>query len=403
MLRTSNDWRISARRSTGVSLIELMVAITIALLLTLGLIQIFGATRTSSQMQDGLSRVQENGRFATQFLQRQLRMVGFMGCGSDTGRITQAGFVNHFALYGGDVPDGSPYRFQRSIEAFTAGSMAAPSELPASLDIIDGTDVLILRTLSEDSVPVLGISKTGTVLSVQIGTPDTPFLPADGEQAILAMQNCRSVDVFAGTVTGSTIEIDGAASPNIYLDPTVTDCGAAACPWDYRISNAFLTAKPIVGPSRLNAEMHRMEYIALYVAPSSTTGIPGLHMLRLKREGVDLSSPEELVEGVENMQLRFGYDENQPSVGAIGSYRTAAEIAAMGATEADVDQAWRGVLSVRVALLVRSPDRATIGSTEDGSDRTYRLIDTDVTADPPGFMREVYETTIALRNRLFNS
>ena len=41
----------------GVSLIELMVAITIAMLVTLGLIQIFGASRASSQMQEGLSRV----------------------------------------------------------------------------------------------------------------------------------------------------------------------------------------------------------------------------------------------------------------------------------------------------------------------------------------------------------
>ena len=95
-----------AHRQSGVSLIELMIALVIAGLLALGLVQIFGASKTTADMQEGLSRVQENGRFATQFLQRQLRMVGFMGCGADTGRNTQASFVNHLATFPGDVVPG---------------------------------------------------------------------------------------------------------------------------------------------------------------------------------------------------------------------------------------------------------------------------------------------------------
>jgi type IV pilus assembly protein PilW len=137
--------------SSGVSLIELLIALVIAGLLALGLVQIFGASRSTSQLQDGLSRVQENGRFVTQFMERQLRMVGFMGCGADTGRFTQESFVNHLALFDGSVPDGNPYRFQRPIEAFTAGTMTATDELAAE-PIVDGTDV-ILRVLSDESTP----------------------------------------------------------------------------------------------------------------------------------------------------------------------------------------------------------------------------------------------------------
>jgi len=385
--------------SSGVSLIELLIALVIAGLLALGLVQIFGASRSTSQLQDGLSRVQENGRFVTQFMERQLRMVGFMGCGADTGRFTQESFVNHLALFDGSVPDGNPYRFQRPIEAFTAGTMTATDELAAE-PIVDGTDVLILRVLSDESTPVVTISKASNDLSVVIGDPGAAFLPAAGDKVIMAMQNCRSADVFAaslnGTTPGSAVEIGGATAPNVYLDPSVTDCGSSSCPWDFRISNAFLNAKPLVGPASLNAEIHRAEYYALYVK-ANAAGIPSLYMIRFKRTSSELNDPEELVEGVENMQLRFGIDTS--SDGAIDEYRTAEEVVDGATDDATLDQNWRRVLSIRIGLAIRSADKAGVPSVQ-----PHPVMGVDLTpATNDGAIREVYETTIALRNRLFNS
>ena len=385
--------------SSGVSLIELLIALVIAGLLALGLVQIFGASRSTSQLQDGLSRVQENGRFVTQFMERQLRMVGFMGCGADTGRFTQESFVNHLALFDGSVPDGNPYRFQRPIEAFTAGTMTATDELAAE-PIVDGTDVLILRVLSDESTPVVTISKASNDLSVVIGDPGAAFLPAAGDKVIMAMQNCRSADVFAaslnGTTPGSAVEIGGATAPNVYLDPSVTDCGSSSCPWDFRISNAFLNAKPLVGPASLNAEIHRAEYYAMYVK-ANAAGIPSLYMIRFKRTSSELNDPEELVEGVENMQLRFGIDTS--SDGAIDEYRTAEEVVDGATDDATLDQNWRRVLSIRIGLAIRSADKAGVPSVQ-----PHPVMGVDLTpATNDGAIREVYETTIALRNRLFNS
>lgn len=387
----------------GVSLIELMVAITIAALLALGLVQIFGASAATSKMTEGLSRVQENGRFATQFLQRQLRMVGFMGCGADTSRIMQGeSFINHLAKFDGTVPGGDKYRFQRPIEAYTAGVGTVPAELAGETTIIAGTDVLILRVLSEESAPVVSISKAVDALSLVIGTPDAPFLPTPGSDVLLALQNCRSADIFVGrlngTAAGSAINVDGRTAPNVYLDPSVSSCGTAPCPWDFRISNAFLNAKPLVGASSLNAEVHRAEYYALFVKNSLTTGIPSLHMIGFVPDSTNLGSAQELVEGVENLQLRFGYDTTAVPDGAIDEYKTASQVIAGAADDAAKDARWRRVLSVRVGMLIRSPDRAG------ASDQTYKVIDVDVTpAANDGSMRAVYDTTIALRNRLFNS
>lgn len=392
------------RRQGGMSLIELMIALLISALLALGIIQIFAATRTSADMQQGLSRVQENARFVLQYLERELRMVGFMGCGSDAGRDEQLSFVNHLSQFDGTVPGGNKFRFQRQMEAFTKGSMTAPSEL-ATQPILGGTDVLILRIFSQESVPVLSSSQASNNLTLAIGNPGAAFLPTPGDTVLMGLQNCRSADVFAaslsGTSPGATISAAGATSPNAYLDPSVTSCGSAPCPWDFRLSNAFLTAQPLAGPTVLNAEVHRAEYYAFFIK-NNDAGIPSLYMWRFKRDEPALTtSPEELVEGVENMQLRFGVDTSAGGDGTIDEYRTAEEVLAGATDEAVIDDNWRAVLSVRIGLLIRSAARAGVPN---GS-RTFRVIDTDVTpaATNDGAIREVYETTVALRNRLYNS
>ncbi|WP_440223493.1 PilW family protein [Dokdonella sp. MW10] len=385
---------LSVPRSRGVSLIELMVALLIASLLLLGIIQIFGASRSSAQLQEGLSRVQENGRFATQFLQRQLRMVGYMGCGADAGRIEQESFVNHFALWNKTVPGGDRFRFTRPIEAFTAGSMTAPSDLSATA-FTAGSDVLILRVFSEESVPIVNVQRAANILTVGVGPQSTAFLPAAGNLSVLGMQNCRSADIFAGSLdsTGLIVTANGVSASNVYLDPT---CGN--CPWDYRISNAYLNAKPIVGDSTFNAELHRGEYIALYVR-NNAAGNPSLYVRRFDRTNMTLAADEELVDGVENMQLRFGYDTTAVPDGAIDEYRTAQQVAAGLTNPIEIDRAWSRVVSVQVALLIRSPD-PSMGAADA---RTYTLLGTSITRPGDGLIREVYETTIGLRNRLFNS
>lgn len=387
-------------RQAGLSLVELMVALALGALLTIGLLQIFSASRVTAQVQDGLSRVQENGRFATQYLQRQLRMVGYMGCGSDTGRTAQLSFVNHLSRFNGEVPGGSHYRFQRPLEAFTADTMPAPAEF-AGVPLAPGSDVLILRVFSEESVPILNVVRGGMDLDITIADPSASFLPPSGKDAVFAMQNCRSADVFAGTLTGPVVKVVGNAQPNVYLDPSVNSCGGGnGCPWDFRISNASLNARPLTGgPAQLNAELHRAEYFAFYVRNRPGTTIPALYMSRLERDGIGLADPEELVEGIENMQIRFGYDTSPVGDGRIDEYRTAAEVIGGATDPAVIDENWRRVLSVRIAFLVRSAGPAAAGNEE----RTFDLLGTEITPEPDGTMRQVYETSVALRNRLFNS
>lgn len=56
-------------KQRGLTLMEVMVAITISLILLAGVMQIFLGSRQTYRMQDGLARLQENGRFAMDFIQ----------------------------------------------------------------------------------------------------------------------------------------------------------------------------------------------------------------------------------------------------------------------------------------------------------------------------------------------
>lgn len=81
---------ISSKQQTGVTLVELMVAVVVALLLIAGLIQIYLTSKQSYNAQAELARMQEAGRFATDLITRDLRRAGYWGGNVDTTTIEGA-------------------------------------------------------------------------------------------------------------------------------------------------------------------------------------------------------------------------------------------------------------------------------------------------------------------------
>jgi type IV pilus assembly protein PilW len=67
-------------KQNGLTLIEILIAMVIGLFLLAGVMQIFLGSQRSYRLQDNLSRMQENGRFAMDFITRDIRMAGAMGC-----------------------------------------------------------------------------------------------------------------------------------------------------------------------------------------------------------------------------------------------------------------------------------------------------------------------------------
>ncbi len=97
------DIQRTNKHSAGFSVIELMVALAITAFLLIGLVQIFSSIRASYALQEGLARLQENARFATSFMSRQLREGGYFPFSEHENLNIDIGF-NFPSVLTGDVP-----------------------------------------------------------------------------------------------------------------------------------------------------------------------------------------------------------------------------------------------------------------------------------------------------------
>jgi type IV pilus assembly protein PilW len=70
----------SLYNQTGMTLIEIMIALLIGAFLIGGVIQIFINSQQTYRMQNNLSRIQENGRFASNLIGRDVRKTSYWGC-----------------------------------------------------------------------------------------------------------------------------------------------------------------------------------------------------------------------------------------------------------------------------------------------------------------------------------
>src|SRR3569832_2431414 len=74
----------SARhRQQGLTLVELMVAITIGLILSAGFFLFFVCCFLSFRVEESLSRLQESARLALEFISNDIRMTSYWGCQPD--------------------------------------------------------------------------------------------------------------------------------------------------------------------------------------------------------------------------------------------------------------------------------------------------------------------------------
>lgn len=375
--------------AAGLTLIEMLIALLIGSLLMLGLVQVFSASRTAYQMSEGMARVQENARFAIDFLQRDLRMAGHFGCVNDQAHLqTPEAMKTHFdGVTGG--PLAHPLNFQVSIAAYNApgtspgnsvqvGSETALSGLPTAisdLDPVNGSDILVLRFLAPTGASVTGIATVGSTEVVTLKSGRWPLLTTGGRPnpTLFGIADCRFVDLFRGsaTVVGTNAQV------------TVTQPGT--------LPATALEGRYTPHPAG-QTQLYRAESIVYYVALNPA------NRRALYRAYFDGAAyvPEEMVEGVESLQLVFGLDRetdlaNRPPTGYIDDVRVA------DATWTPVN--WRRAGAVQVGLLMGSPDPAAA----EAAGRSVLGVTFQPPASHDAIYRSSYESTIALRNRLYGN
>jgi len=133
---------IASRRQRGISLVELMIAMTLGLVLTAAIVQIYLSSRRNQDLQESLTGRQEAARFAAQAIERDDKMAGFRGCLRDTGNVRSA--LND--------PTDFLWNFAEYVTGFDGGGGGWAPGLPATIADaapVAGTDVLTLRTADD--------------------------------------------------------------------------------------------------------------------------------------------------------------------------------------------------------------------------------------------------------------
>lgn len=188
-------------RQHGLTLLELLIAMTLSAFILGGVIQTFLGARQSYRVLEGLSRLQENGRYAIEFLDRDIRMAGFRGC---NGKLSLAGTNNHLAAPTNYIND-----FETALQGFDASGSNWLPAIDASITSPDtGSDVITIRRASETGHTVTAHAASGNPITL-----DSVSGLNVGDSVLIA--DCSHAEVFSITaIAGNVVSHGGVLSNN---------------------------------------------------------------------------------------------------------------------------------------------------------------------------------------------
>lgn len=339
----------SRRPQRGFTLVELMVAMALGIVLTGVMVGAFLATKQSYRVQIGMSRTQEGGHFALEFLARDIRMAGFAGSCLARGD----GVVN--TLNGGYAAN-----FGVGLEAYEASGAAWSPSLDTSISAqapSAGSDILTIR-LAGDGLPV-----------------DTPYMPNTSADVHVPSGNRllqNQIAVICDPGHAAVFQITN-ANPGT-SGSVVHNTGAVS-------SGPGNATKDFEHKFAANSELFAFSTHTYYVAPSASGVGASLWMLASPCPAGNIC-PVELAENVERLQLEYGIDTDGDTLRSANQFVDASAVGD-----------WNQVVAVRVGVLAHSSE---IGLRTAPASVTFN----GVTTASDTSLRRVYSSVVTLRSRV---
>jgi len=358
-------------RARGFSMVELMVAITLALVVTTGVVSVFIGSRSAYQATSGTAELTDGGRFALNFISNSVRSAGYLACSTSTHVVstlnvgaTPLPYSFNQALGGYEAnntgPVGAAYAVAVPPVVGTVGNWNAAATTP-NLDgalaglPVKNNDVLVVRSTLANAQTVY-VASIPAVDQIQVNAPGSL---QNGQLAVIS--DCGfSVMVFQITgLAGTVISHDPAGSPG----------------------NSVASFAPLSFTA--GAQVTPVNTVVYYIG-AGADGDGALFSYDLNAGLNGGFAANELVPDIEAMQILYGIDGTNTQT--VNQYVTADQV-----------QDFNTVMSVKVAVLAASaPGSAHTGPAA----LTYNLLGTTVTAPVDTRARQVFEETIAVRNAL---
>lgn len=338
------------QKQAGLSLVELMISITLGLVLMVGVVQMFLSTKVTFNSQQSVSRIQETGRLAIEFMSKDIRAAANYGCGKSEASNPAK------ALQQGSLSIGGLHKdFDIAIRGYDSAT-ALPNHPTYTTDLglasVSTTqNIIVVRSALDLGLPVSKLNENSKIFT-------------HTTQASVVNNCVEGICVNDAVVVGdcygsrafkvSSLSID---NPNeLTIVPTVS----------------FDVSQP---PQQFKSgEVAPLRTVVYFIANGANGG-PSLW------QRTNTESPVEILEGVEQMNIRYALSTSKDT------YSNAATIGTN----------WANVSSVRLELVVRSLNNNAVETPQ-----PYRLNNVatpGVVTPTDRYMRQVFSTTINLRNR----
>lgn len=361
----------------GLTLIEILVALTIGLVLMTGVVSLMISSKRAYNTQSDLAIVQENARFVVDTIAKDARMAGYQGCS-------------------GGLPDAIQGLNNQPISGIT-------SDLTSDVLLISFTDTSRNAFAILHCPPfnvygqLLGFTAEDAYNAVcpPVGSLDTAGNPLPLAPSPLT----ANLNPFVFDFKTGQFGIPGEINNNDIV--VASDCNGSD---RYQVSNVtFAGGRPeriqlttalartySNGGQSYGAQLRRLLTHRYYVA-----GVNGRSVLC--RDTLALNAPltcnttnpatEILTDGVENMQLRYLINTGSDTAPNFQYVRASGGIN------------WNIVRGIRVTLLMQTPEART---DRDAVSQTYSLDEEEFPNYTPTDLtrlRRVFSNTIMLRNR----
>ena len=332
----------------GVTLVEMMVALVVGLILLAGMVQLFSSNKQAYRIQEASNVVNENSRYVMDQLQYDIRMADHWG-GVESDTITT---VSGMSAVTDDCATNAAAVLPAGVFGLD-GSTGTPVACIPTADYVANTDVLVLRYMAPDRVASGSVQDNTVYLRSAIGRRGMLFQGVN--------KTSLPSDLLPANWTQTNVLLE---------DPSMAT---------YELRTMVYFIRPCASQAKGTAN----------VCDTADDTTPTLTRFRL--QGMNMVE-EDVIAGVEQMQLSYGVDTNGDRSADV--YRNATEVTAANQ--------WARVVNVKMSLVLRNLARDTTFN----DTTTYRLyggtagatVNYTVPAADRQFRRKVYHSTVQIRN-----